>query len=138
MLPIRAGQSALLRYTLFQIPDLILFSLALAAAVRWWNLSVSAAFLIIGLWIVKDVVLFPLLKVSYETDGPNASDRLSGAGGITKEVLDPRGYVRVGSELWQAELDGASTCLGAGEAIRVLEVRGLELRVEALPETPTE
>ena len=52
MLPMRAGQSALLRYTLFQIPDLILFSLALAAAVRWWDLPVSTAFLIIGLWIM--------------------------------------------------------------------------------------
>ena len=135
MLPIRTGQSALLRYTLFQIPDLILLSLALAAAARWWGLPLSTSFLIVGLWIVKDVLLYPILKVAYQTEGPNASDRLSGAIGIAKEALDPRGYVRVGSELWRAELRGARTSVGAGERVRVIEVRGLELLVEASPQT---
>ena len=45
-----SGGRAIARYTLFQIPDLILLSLGLAAAVRWWNLSVLAAYGLVALW----------------------------------------------------------------------------------------
>jgi membrane protein implicated in regulation of membrane protease activity len=121
----------LARYTLFQIPDLILLGLALVVAVRWWGLSLPAAWLIFGFWIVKDIVLYPVIRIAYRTDG-SAADRLAGACGVARQGLDPRGYVRVGSELWSAEVSAERAPVLAGSAIRVLEVRGLTLLVEPL------
>ncbi len=57
------------RYTLFQIPDLILLGLGLAAAVRWWNLPVFAADGLLAAWVAKDVVMYPILRVAYEGGG---------------------------------------------------------------------
>jgi membrane protein implicated in regulation of membrane protease activity len=122
-----------LRYALFQIPDLILLGLGLAAAVRWWGLSLPSAYLIVGFWLVKDIVVFPLLRVAYETSGPSPADRLTGAIGVARQSLDPSGYVSVGAELWNAELAAESPPLAAGSAIRVIQVDGLKLLVEALP-----
>ena len=65
----------LARYTLFQIPDLILLGLARVVAVRWWGLSLPAAWLIFAFWIVKDIVLYPVIRIAYRTDG-SAADRL--------------------------------------------------------------
>ena len=66
-----------LRYTLFQIPNLILLGLGLAAAVRWWGLPVPTAYLIVGLWVVKDIVVFPFMRVAYESSGSSPADRLA-------------------------------------------------------------
>lgn len=122
----------LARYTLFQIPDLILLALALVVAVRWWGLPVTAAWLLFGLWVLKDVVLYPVMRVAYRTDG-HADARLIEANGVAREPLDPRGYVLVGSELWSAEVPAERAPVPAGAAVRVLAVRGLTLLVEPLP-----
>jgi membrane-bound ClpP family serine protease len=122
---------ALARYTLFQIPDLILLGLALAAAVRWWELSVFVAYVLFGLWIVKDIAMFPILRVAYQTDGASAADRLDGALGVVTRPLDPTGYVSVASELWSAEVPIESAPVAAGSSVRVVGIRGLTLLVEA-------
>jgi membrane protein implicated in regulation of membrane protease activity len=120
----------LLRYTLFQIPDLILLSLGLAAAVRWWGLPVLAAYGLVALWLVKDVIMFPILRVAYESDSTSGVDGIRGALGVVTQPLAPAGYVRLGSELWKAELASGSGSVLEGSAIRVVEVRGLTLIVE--------
>jgi membrane-bound ClpP family serine protease len=120
----------LVRYTLFQIPDLILLSLALAAAVRWWDFPVLAAYGLVAAWIAKDVILFPILRVAYEPDGSSGVGGMRGALGVVTQSLVPAGYVRLGSELWKAELVSGSESVSVGSAIRVVEVRGLTLVVE--------
>ncbi len=122
----------LLRYTLFQIPDLILLSLGVAAAVRWWGLPVLAGYGLVALWLAKDVILFPILRVAYESDSGSGVDGICGALGVVTQPLAPAGYVRLGAELWKAELDSGSGPVPAGSAIRVVEVRGLTLIVEPL------
>jgi membrane-bound ClpP family serine protease len=121
---------ALTRYVLFQIPDLILLGLGLAAAVRWWELSVAAAYFLFGLWIVKDIVMFPILRVAYETGGTSVADRLDGALGVVTQSLDPTGYVNVASELWSAEAPAESAAIPVGATVRIVEIRGLTLLVE--------
>ncbi len=118
------------RYTLFQIPDLILLSLGLAAAVRWWDLSVLAAYGLVALWIAKDVILYPILRVAYESDSSSGVDGIDGALGVVTQPLVPSGYVRLGSELWKAESVCDSGTISVGSAIRVVEMRGLTLIVE--------
>jgi membrane-bound ClpP family serine protease len=120
----------LLRYTLFQIPGLILLSLGLAAAVRWWGLPVLAAYGLVALWLVKDAIMFPILRIAYESDSASGVDGICGALGVATQPLAPAGYVRLGSELWKAELVSGSGSILAGSAIRVIEVRGLTLVVE--------
>jgi len=122
----------LLRYTLFQIPDLILLSLGVAAAVRWWGLPVPAAYGLVALWIVKDVVMFPILRVAYESESGSGVDAICGALGVVTQSLKPAGYVRLGSELWKAELVSGDGPVSEGSAIRVVEVHGLTLIVEPL------
>ena len=118
------------RYMLFQIPDLILLSLGLAAAVRWWGLPVFAAYGLVALWIVKDVIMYPIVRVAYESGGSSGVDAIHGSLGVVTKLLGPSGYVRLGSELWKAELASGSGPVPVGSAIRVVEVRGLTLVVE--------
>jgi membrane protein implicated in regulation of membrane protease activity len=122
----------IVRYTLFQIPDLILLSLGLAAAVRWWNLPVLAAYGLVALWIAKDVIMYPILRVAYESGGSSGVDAIHGALGVVTQPLGPSGYVRLGSELWKAELLCDSGTVSVGSAVRVVEIRGLTLVVEVV------
>ncbi len=124
------------RYTLFQIPDLILLGLGLAAAVRWWDLPVLAACALVALWIAKDVIMYPILRVAYQSGGSGGVYEIHGALGVVVQPLVPSGYVRLGSELWKAELVTDSESVSVGSAIRVVEVRGLTLLVESA--TPAE
>jgi len=118
------------RYTLFQIPDLILLSLGLAAAVRWWNLPVLVAYALVALWVVKDVIMYPIVRVAYESGGSSGVEGMHGALGVVTQPLVPAGYVKLGSERWKAELVPGSGTVSVGSAIRVVEVRGLTLVVE--------
>ena len=120
----------LARYTLFQIPDLILLSLGLAAAVRWWGLPVLAAYGLVALWIAKDIIMYPIVRVAYESGGSSGIDGIHGALGVVTQPLVPSGYVKLGSELWKAELLCGSGTASVGSAIRVVEIRGLTLIVE--------
>lgn len=120
----------IVRYTLFQIPDLVLLGLGLAAAVRWWDLPVIAAYGLVAAWIIKDVILFPILRIAYESDGSSGPGGVHGALGVVTQPLAPTGYVRLGSELWRAELASGSGSLAAGSSVRVVAVRGLTLVVE--------
>jgi membrane-bound ClpP family serine protease len=126
----RSRGRTIARYTLFQIPDLILLSLGLAAAVRWWGFPVLAAYGVVALWIVKDVILFPILRVAYESSSSGGVEGILGALGVVTQPLVPSGYVWLGSERWKAELVSGSGPVSVGSAIRVIEVRGLTLIVE--------
>lgn len=125
----RSDRRVLIRYTLFQIPDLILLGLALAIAVQWWDIPSALAYTLFGLWLLKDILLFPVMRVAYAQGGP-ANDRLTGALGIARETLDPTGYIMVGSELWRAELAVGAESVSAGTEVRVVKIQGLTLLVE--------
>jgi membrane-bound ClpP family serine protease len=132
----QSTRRVLLRYALFQIPDLILLGLALTVAVRWWELSNAVAYTLFGIWVVKDIAMFPVMRVAYANGGSH--DRLTGASGVAREILDPGGYVRVGSELWKARVFPEREPVPAGTAIRVIELQGLELIVEPVDDPAAE
>jgi membrane protein implicated in regulation of membrane protease activity len=80
-------------------------------------------------WVVKDVVLFRFTWRAYDWNGGDKKVPI-GAQGIAKDRLAPIGYVKVGNELWRAEVAGDSPPIESGMNVRVKAVRGFTLLVE--------
>jgi membrane protein implicated in regulation of membrane protease activity len=118
------------KYVLLEIPGWLIAATVLTLGTRYWDLSPGLAIVLFALWVAKDFALYPVLRIAYEDGSPNATDALVGALGTARERLDPLGYVRVGSELWRAEVVAGSDAVESGGAVRVRAVRGLTLEVE--------
>ena len=88
----------------------------------------------LALWIVKDLALFPILRIAYEpAGGSGGAENLIGALGIVSADLDPEGWVRIGAERWRARVSREHAPVPAGSTVRVTAVDGLLLRVEPAP-----
>lgn len=120
----------MLRYAAFQLPEFGIFGLLVWMAHHYWSVPGWAALLALGAWVLKDVALFPFLRRAYEPREHAAGGELLGAVGRAEDDLAPRGYVRLGHELWQAECEPGATPIRVGDAVRVRAVEGLTLRVE--------
>ena len=119
------------KYALLQVPGAILVAALLGAGVRWWDLDLRVAVGLFALWLLKDVLMFPVLRVAYEDgEGRGGPGDLIGARGIANQVLAPEGYVRVGAELWRARIPSGRESVPIGGAVRVQAVEGLTLVVE--------
>lgn len=117
---LRSGQARraiLIRYALFQIPDLLIVLVVLAALDRWVDFHSRWIWGVIVLWIVKDVALFPFVWAAYERPPSHAREALVGAAGVAVEKLNPDGYVRVGGVLWRAETMGGSAVDEGGTVV---------------------
>ena len=90
------------RYLLFQIPGWILTILLLGTAHRWLGLSIPVAVGLFLLLVAKDFLIYPYVRKSYEPDNRTGAELLIGTIGVTKQPLDPEGYVLVKGELWRA------------------------------------
>jgi membrane-bound ClpP family serine protease len=124
-----APQSAFWRYTAFQIPGWIIASMG-----GWWlhySLNVpawiSASILVV--WVVKDYVLYPVLRFAYEADSRRRIEHLIGSQGTAVESLEPNGYIRVHGELWQATSAGSDTAVIPGHNVTVIGTDGMVLIV---------
>ena len=120
------------RYWLFQLPGIFLAVLALAVLVHWDLITTGLAAVLLGFWVLKDLAMFPFLRVGYEPAGrPAGADALVGAVGVVREPLgaEREGWVRLGPELWRAVSPGAGE-VPAGSRVRVVSVQGLVLSVE--------
>jgi membrane protein implicated in regulation of membrane protease activity len=85
-------------------------------------------------WIVKDLLLFPVMRRFYVSDPPER--RIVGEKGVALGVLDPAGVVRVRGEIWQAQVESGADAIPDGSPVRVRDVRGMMLTVESdLPPT---
>lgn len=123
------------KYLLLEMPGWAIAGGALFALVEWWELSPRLAFLLFGIWVVKDLLLFPVLRIAYEPGPADPSNAMIGRSGVARGALDPVGYVQVGSELWRAELAPGCGPVARGDRVRVESVDRLTLRV-VLAEEP--
>jgi membrane protein implicated in regulation of membrane protease activity len=119
------------RYALLQVPELALLILILLVISEWvvelpgwvfWSVG--------GVWVAKDIAMYPLVWRSYNPEQSDNVMPLCGAKGIAKERLDPSGYIRVRGALWKATRMTDGPPIAEGEAVRVLERRGMLLLVE--------
>jgi membrane-bound ClpP family serine protease len=144
----KATRSPVLRrYVLFQLPELLAGGLVLLLLVRMDYLSSGLAWLLFAGWVLKEIVLFPILRIAYEPSNPIGGEALVGAIGrvavpATAAAGSPgfsedrggvwKGRVQIGPELWNARLAPGSQPVSLGSAVRVEAVEGLTLIVSAV------
>lgn len=124
---------ASLKYWLLQVPGYILLGglLYFLWGLDW--LSPGTAAFLFGLWVAKDLLLFPLYRPALEGTVPAGSEALVGRQGRAVTEIDARsGLVLIDGERWRARTrDGEH--LDAHSPVRVVAAEGLTLVVSADP-----
>ena len=122
------------RYMAFQIPGTFVAATVLLLLLHWEQITTGLAWVLFGFWVLKDLCMFPFVRVGYEKGGNNhgAPALLGLVGTVQRESLGfgSQGWVRVGPELWRARLDAEGDPVPTGGKVRVLAVEGLVLVVE--------
>jgi len=121
-----------IKYSLLQIPGTALLALVLFFLGDILDLSHYLKYIILLLWILKDIIMFPFVWQSYDSTGRNTGFSMIGKRGVARERLAPSGYIRVGGELWKAETTDGH--IESGEPVTVIHVDGLKLTVEPIEE----
>lgn len=127
-LPGQRRKAVLIRYTCFQLPDLLILLLVLALLGQWVDIPARWKWGVIVFWVLKDIALFPLLWPAYEKTPSHVRDTLIGARGLAAEKLDPFGYIRIQGVLWQAKVCPGE-CVEKGDPVQVEGVDGIVLTV---------
>lgn len=125
--------SVFARFVAFEAIGWLVAAFVLSLGVRYEIVSVRAAWLLFGLFVAKDLVLFPLTKRAYELGPTHGSAELIGSEVRVAETLDPQGYVVAGTERWRARLlDAGAGPLEQGDRARVCALEGIALVVERI------
>ena len=119
------------RYLLFQIPGWLIAAVVLYALRYQIGLPVKLAAGLFFLWVVKDLVLYPLLRRSYERTTKTGTEQLVDLRGVAQNRIDPRGHIRVRGEIWSAEVEPGGAAIAAGTNVRILAAERMTLIVEA-------
>ena len=123
------NRRVVLRYVLLQVPGLAAALVVIFLLRRWIVFPDSYAWIGLGLWILKDVLLFPFVWHAYDWDNPGRAGSMIGRRGRVTQKLAPSGYVQIGGELWRAEVAEAALSIEEGEWITVEGMDGLKLFV---------
>jgi membrane protein implicated in regulation of membrane protease activity len=119
----------ILRYALLQVPGLAAAVGIIFLLKRWMVFPDHYTWVALGLWVLKDVVLFPFVWHAYDWDDPGTTGSMIGRRGRVTRKLAPSGYVQIGGELWRAEAAEPSLSIEEGEWITVESLDGLKLFV---------
>ena len=130
MLPKEQKRRILLRYALYQIPDVAILVLILFALHRWIGLSLWLFLGLTSLWIVKYVFVFSFVWRAYDKPRPGDLTSLIGTEGIAEERLDPSGYIRVHGELWRAQAIAGTMAIEKGQTVLIEKAYGFTLLVK--------
>jgi membrane protein implicated in regulation of membrane protease activity len=118
------------RYTLLQLPSLIGGALFVILLRQWVDIPGHLTWGFIGIWVLKDIVLFPFLWRFYDPTQYRDWFGMVGRKGIALSQLDPKGYVQIRGDLWQAEAAKTELAIAKGQTICVKEINGLQLIVK--------
>ncbi len=118
------------RYLLLQLPGWGLAGLVLYGLHRWAELPGWIAGGVFALVVVKDAVLYPLVRQALAAPPRSGASSLVGARAVVVSRLAPEGRVQMGPELWFAETRAGRGPIEAGDPVTIREVRGLTLVVE--------
>lgn len=123
------------RYWLFQLPGWVFSALVLLGFHWWFELSVWVASTIMVLLLVKDVVLFPFLRDSYDVHVKTGVEQLIGQTATVQRSLTPEGFVLIKGELWYARLCDGTRVSSAGSIVQVQSNEGFTLIVSTIKTT---
>ncbi len=119
----------MIRYALFQLPEIGMVVAILFLIREWSDLSDRLFALILFLWVLKDVALFPFLWRAYDPKVLSPFHSLVGRTAVARDRLDPEGYVWMGAELWRARVETGYKAVEIGGRVVVMGVIGLTLQV---------
>lgn len=120
-----------IRYFLLQLPGQAAFVLLLLLLRHYVTIPVYLAWILIGLWAGKDILLFFILWRFYDPDFHPDRFKMAGHKGVALTRLEPDGYVQVRGERWQASAAAGQAPIAPGEKICVEAIDGLKLTVRA-------
>ena len=126
----RISGRTVIKYTLIQIPGTVFFILLLLLVRRWVDFPQWLFGGLVGLWLAKEIALFPLVRRAYDSGDSGSGHGMVGEKGIAEGSLSPSGYVRIRGELWRAEVRGEKSVVEKGKIVRIHSVQGLTLVVE--------
>ena len=118
-----------LRYGLLMIPGTVVLVLILIVIQQWIFIPAWLFWGIVGVWLAKDIIMFPYVWRAHDMNRPGISRSMIGERGIVKKRLDPSGYIQVGGELWRAESVEVGLPIEIGQVVNVIEMEGLKLYV---------
>jgi membrane protein implicated in regulation of membrane protease activity len=121
----------IIRYSLLQIPGIILIVLLALAGHYIFLLPLKAAIILILLWIIKDIILFPFVWQSYTGSSPHGAEAMVGRRGIVISAENMPLRVRIGMESWQGR---SSLPLEKESPVLVIGYDGMILLVEPAKE----
>lgn len=119
----------LLKYVFIQLPGIAVLVLLLVIVQEWIEIPAWLIWGLVGLWVAKDVILYPFVWRAYEWGSEKETSPMAGLCGTAKDRLDPLGYVFVRGELWKARVIEGGV-IEKGENVLVKGSRGLTLLVE--------
>lgn len=122
------SRQALIRYSLIQLPGMLLVGLVLIVIHSRFHLPAWAGWLIFVLWVLKDGILFFFLWPAYDNQSRDVYS-LVGHTGVAASDLNPKGRVRLHGQTWPARTLDGSGPIPVGTRVRVVDRQGLLLRV---------
>lgn len=128
--------SPLVRYSLLQIPGFVLVCLVVALLYHHNWLEGRGALLVVGLWVLKDILLYPIYGPALDNELPaSGPGHLIGRRGTSRTAINGRGLVEIGGERWIACSDDGAEIV-AGTPVEVAGAEGMLLRVRAVSGPP--
>jgi len=117
------------RYCLFQIPGWVITIALLIGLRQSMGLPIWACVAVMALLVVKDAILYPILKPGYERDAKTGIARLVGGRAIVKQTLEPEGFIQVAGELWMARASQGGRSIPVGAPVSIESADGMTLIV---------
>jgi membrane-bound ClpP family serine protease len=120
-----------LKYWSLQIAGWIVVFAVAWFATELFDWPKRVAWIVVGVWAVKDAVLYPLVWRSYDQrDVPASAYPYAGTDADVLRRLNPTGVVRVRGERWQATAAQGEAPIETGERVRITDRHGMTLTVE--------
>jgi len=126
----RWSLATILKYTLFQLPEIAVIAVLFVFLEKWEVVSARVAYGLVAVWIAKDVLLYPFLWKAYEFKDTKETNPIIGQVGFVKQRLAPTGMISVRGELWKARIGDDTPPVEKGRHVRVISISGLTLTVE--------
>jgi Membrane-bound serine protease (ClpP class) len=120
------------RYLIFQIPGWLIAAAVLLALLHWEFLPPWLGVVGFFAWVLKDVMLYPLLHRAYQTNVKTGLQALVGARGFAHDDWSPKGFVRVQGELWSARALPAGQMIVAGTEVEIVSAEHMTVFVRTV------